>query len=484
MTGIVRNFGHNVAFTPGCRYQPGTIDELLQIMRRHPDQRFRAIGSLHAWSESAATTGVMIDVSRLDSIEITDRGTAVVGSGCQIKRLLTRLARHGLTLPSVGLIDEQTIAGATATGTHGSGKHSLSHYIRAVTIAHFDSSGNPVITRIDQGQELRAARCSLGLMGIIVAIEVQCRSPYRVLEYARAHDDLPSVLMSEKDTPLQQFYLMPWSWQWFGHHRSESDQPRSRLAGIYRLYNFAVIDLGLHLIIFLLVKLLPSRSLIRSFYRRLLPLTIVRDWQVVDDSHAMLVMQHELFRHIEIEVFVQRPQLTAALDYLIDCLQIFGGESRDIPPATTERLKRIGRLDELRRGQGVYCHHYPICMRRVLSDDTMISMAAPSAGHDAENDADWYAISLISYDWPRDRQGFYEFAQFIGGSMAELFQGRCHWGKYHPLDARANERLYPEMRQFREIVARFDPAGHFRNEWLTHSVGRKLPYEATTTVSK
>jgi hypothetical protein len=293
-----------------------------------------------------------------------------------------------------------------------------------------------------------------------------------VLEYAHSHHDLPSVLACEKDTPLQQFYLMPWSWQWLGHHRVETEQPRSQLAGIYRLYNFAVIDVGLHVAIFALAKLLKKRSLIRFFYRRMVPLTIVRDWQVVDDSHAMLVMEHELFRHIEIEVFVEREQLAPAAEFLIDCIQVFGGQSEEIPGPTAERLQRIGRLNELRNGHGTYCHHYPICVRRIVADETLISMAAPSSTDDPARNPDWYAISLICYQWPGDRQGFYQFAQFVAHSVAELFQGRCHWGKYHPLDAQTNQRLYPEMERFRSIVDRFDPAGHFRNEWLMHSVGR------------
>ena len=45
---------------------------------------------------------------------------------------LAELAESKHTLPSLGLIDEQTVAGATATGTHGSGRNSLSHYVQAV----------------------------------------------------------------------------------------------------------------------------------------------------------------------------------------------------------------------------------------------------------------------------------------------------------------------------------------------------------------
>ena len=461
------NFGRNVCLKPQHFYQPKSTDELLTILDRHRDQKIRAIGSLHAWSDAAQSSGVIIETQFLNEIQVDSKSeTVTVGGGCKVKHLLAALAEYNLTLPSVGLIDEQTVAGATSTATHGSGNHSLSHFIQAAEIAHFDDqTGQPKLSRIDSGAELEAARCAIGLLGVVTKITFHCRPRYNVQEHSTAHASLSDVLEQETEFPLQQFYLMPWSWVYFGHHRVETEQPRSRLRSVYRWYCFTVIDVGLHVVMFLLAKILKQAWAIRFFFKRVLPFTILRQWKVVDDSHAMLTMEHELFRHIEIEVFVQRSKLQATVDFLSDVVKLCGRNESNDRQSMQPWMEQLGDHQDLSELQGQYVHHYPICFRRIRCDDALMSMAAPS-----DSNEDWFAISFISYQWPSERDGFFKFANFIGPAIAKLYDGRCHWGKYNPLDQDTNERLYPRIKEFQEIVGRFDPQGNFKNEWLEQSL--------------
>ncbi len=466
MTNDVANFGRNIEFRPASIFCPTSIEELVEILNLHRGQEIRVVGRLHSWSQAPCTSGVMLDLRKLDSVEIDETGefpTVTVGAGCQIKRLIEQLAVAGLALPSLGLIDEQSVAGATATGTHGSGKHSLSHYVEAVSVAHFDEqTGEAKISVIDSGPELYAARCSLGLLGVVVSLKFRCRAGYNIQEHALAHDSLASVLALEKDYPQQQFYLMPWSWRYFGHHRVETSAPRNWFASLYRAYCFGVVDVGLHVVIFILVKLLKLAWPVRFFYQWLLSPTIIRNWKVVDDANVMLVMEHQLFRHVEIELFVPRAELERATQLLIDVIAVFGDQELQHPHATEACLTGANKWEELQQYRGKYVHHYPICFRRILCDETLISMASPGDG----GEQDWYAISLISYQWPAERQGFFAFADFVAPLFASLFGGRCHWGKYNPLGRLATERSYPAIQQFRDVKQRFDPSRVFQNEWF------------------
>ena len=179
----------------------------------------------------------------------------------------------------------------------------------------------------------------------------------------------------------------------------------------------------------------------------------------------MLTMEHELFRHIEIEVFVQRSKLQSAVDFLSDVLRLCGRNESNDRQSMQPWIGQLDNQQDLSELQGQYVHHYPICFRRIQCDDALMSMAAPSDSED-----DWFAISFISYQWPSKREGFFKFANFIGPAIAKLFDGRCHWGKYNPLDQDTNERLYPRIKEFQEIVGRFDPQGNFKNEWLEQSL--------------
>jgi hypothetical protein len=118
------------------------------------------------------------------------------------------------------------------------------------------------------------------------------------------------------------------------------------------------------------------------------------------------------------------------------------------------------RLRELARS---YCHHYVICVRKVLADDTLLSAASPR-GHGPEEDS--YALSFISYQRPDDRAGFDGFAQLLSDAMTRLFDARPHWGKVCPIDAEEAQRLYPGLDRWREVTQEFDRERVFLNGWL------------------
>ena len=155
-------------------------------MGKHRGQTIRCIGRLHSWSRLIESEQVCLDLSNLQQVEPGSSGDAKfvdVGAGCQIKRLLAELnEQKQWTLPSVGFITEQSMAGSISTGTHGSGRHSLSHYVISVRVARYDANGTPIIEEITEGDELRAARCSLGCLGVILSVRMKCRAAYRVKE--------------------------------------------------------------------------------------------------------------------------------------------------------------------------------------------------------------------------------------------------------------------------------------------------------------
>ena len=87
---------------------------------------------------------------------------ARVGAGATIQKILDSLRKTPFSLPTLGAITRQTIAGATATATHGTGNTSLSSFVRTMRLACYHDRGDPVIRTIHGGDELLAARASLG----------------------------------------------------------------------------------------------------------------------------------------------------------------------------------------------------------------------------------------------------------------------------------------------------------------------------------
>ena len=185
------NFGGNRTFRPELVYAPRDETELLEVLREVRGRRIRVIGKLHSWSEAAVAEDVLIDMRHFQAVRVENRDGrmwVVAGGGCQIKRLLAEIeSQGGGTLPTLGLVTEQTIAGAISTATHGSGRPSMSHFIAEMRIATYDAAtGEPVIRVISEGDPLMAARCSLGALGVIVSVGFWARPQYNVEEHFAA----------------------------------------------------------------------------------------------------------------------------------------------------------------------------------------------------------------------------------------------------------------------------------------------------------
>ena len=185
-------------------------------------------------------------------------------------------------------------------------------------------------------------------------------------------------------------------------------------------------------------------------------------------------MEHELFRHVELELFVQKSQLSSALEFVKRVLVAASERSSEISPQFRAQLDDTDSMEQLERLRGRYCHPYPICVRKILSDDTLISMATnatsrnPSVqeSHDTYlADEPWYSITLTNFQAPNSREAFDLVAKMLTKCMLELFGARPHWGKLNSLSTEELRSLYPAFESFREICDKSDPHGAFRNAW-------------------
>lgn len=466
------NFGGNVRFRPQRYYEPQSEAEVLEILRTHAQGQIRVAAALHSWSDLLLSDDAVVSLRRFRTVTTradADGATQVTaGAGCRIKEVLKALRPQGLTLPAIGLITEQFVAGAIATGTHGSGNQCLGHHVQEVRLAAYDEqTGEPRIFTINAGAELDAARCHLGCLGLILSVTFRAQPEYYVGEMNARYAQLDDVLAREAEFPLQHFFFVPHQWEYLAQHRRlapKVDRPMYRFdMWTYRVGWFFTMDVGLHLTLKMLSNVIRNRSLIRAFFRRVLPYLLLEDKIFIGRSDQILTWEHDLFRHLEIEMFVPRVHVHEALEHIRAVLTVCDG-STELEPEVAERLQAAGLLDDLLAIRGVFTHHYPICTRRVLPDETTVSMS--SGGGEP-----WYAFSFITLEEPRD--GFQTMAAYLARSMAQLFGARPHWGKYFPLDADTVHSLYLRLEEFDEICRRFDPQGVFQNDFTRRILGRE-----------
>lgn len=471
----LRNFGGNLTFSPGTICRPGSEEELLELMRRNRGARIRARGSLHSWSGAPATEGVLIEMERFDQIHESGQlhcPTARVGAGCRLEPLVDRLRESNVALPTLGAVLEQTISGAISTGTHGSGNRSLSSFVRSIRLATLDARGEPAIRTIGQGSELLAARCALGTMGIITEVELELTPLWFVEERFEKADSLDEILAGENDWPLQQFFLVPYRWSHYVFRRRRTvESPSWIRSHLYKGWNLVTTDALAHGLFKGLVQLqrLGSNSAVTGFFRHVLPRMLVTGMSARGESTMMLTLNHHWFRHLEMEIFVPAGALEGALELVRDLTSYYAGDSDWLHDSTIAALERAGLRDRVLGSRSSYAHHYPIFVRRVLPDETLISMSSRRT-----SEPWWYSISLFSYLQPRDR--FYSFADSVLDLLHHEYGARPHWGKYHRLGRLDVDPLYPRIDEFRDVCRNLDPGGVFTNDYTetTLGLGRRL----------
>jgi FAD binding domain/D-arabinono-1,4-lactone oxidase len=488
---LVSNFGRNVRFTPARIYTPRNEDEVLELLEGHTQRSIRVIGSLHSWSDAAETGDILVDMRRFDWIAVPDRTgeeiRVTVGAGCRIRRLMRVLrTKESVTLPTVGTVMEQTVAGAISTGTHGSGRPSLSHFVRAIRVAAYDSQGRPAIYDWYEGATLEAARCGLGCTGIVLSVTFACVPAFEVCERVRVHDSIAPILSAVAEHPLQEFALVPHKWTYVAYQRRESQVRSSGWKWcallLYRAYKWAMVDCFLHAALKTLLfpcvfghwGIALSNRFVRFLYRAT-PLLIglarmlTGDRGVVDRSDRALTRKHHYFRHVEMEIFVPEAYVTDATALIRSITAVCAGDSVEMSEAVRQALVKARLLERVDALRGTYLHHYPLYFRRVLPDDTLISMTSRDSTLNGRSP--YYAIGLFCYLGRRRRRRYFEYASVVALAMIRTFGARLHWGKYlpvfpdTPLTHLVLEPLYPALPEFRRVCDEVDPRGVFRNSY-------------------
>jgi FAD/FMN-containing dehydrogenase len=195
------NWSGSVTAEPTALYRPETEADLVEIVERHaPGDSIRAVGAGHSFTRLGETDDVLVATDELTGIESVDRDArqATVRAGTTLEALNAALADHDLAMANLGDIDQQHLAGAMLTGTHGTGE---SFGILAEQIAELrlvTAAGDVRTLSPADGDSFDAARVSLGALGLVSAITLDVLPAYD-LEVVHRFVDLEVALEHYED---------------------------------------------------------------------------------------------------------------------------------------------------------------------------------------------------------------------------------------------------------------------------------------------
>ena len=145
---------------------------------REGGRTVRVAGAGHSFSDVVPTDGVLLRLDAFDRVLDADAasGLARVQAGITLHALGPALAAHGLGLENQGDIDAQTLAGALATATHGTGARFRNLSANVVGMRLVDGRGE--VVELTDPEDLRAARVALGALGVVTEVTLRCVSLY------------------------------------------------------------------------------------------------------------------------------------------------------------------------------------------------------------------------------------------------------------------------------------------------------------------
>ncbi len=186
MTSTWSNFSGAIVCQPESIVFPRSEDEVATVVREAAanGRVVRVVGTGHSSTGIVGTDEVLMSLDRLSGLVSHERDTlrAKLFAGTKLYAVGALLREVGLSMANLGDINVQAIAGAVGTGTHGTGR-TLGNIPSNVTgIRMVNGKGDVVVCDGGDADLLRAARVSIGSLGIFTEIDVQCLAAFRLHE--------------------------------------------------------------------------------------------------------------------------------------------------------------------------------------------------------------------------------------------------------------------------------------------------------------
>lgn len=417
----VRNWAGNLTFGTDRVVTPRTVDEVQSLVADAGPGSLRSLGTRHSFSPVADTTGVLLaSTGFADAGDIRiadDRASVSAPSGIRYGELARALEAGGLALANLASLPHISVAGAVATGTHGSGVRNGSLATAVRSIEFVDGTGEIVTLRRGE-TDFPGAVVALGALGFVTRLELDVEPTFAVAQTVYRELPLAAVLDSfDELTSLGYSVSLFTTWNdpdtidqlWLKRRVDRDAEAPERVLGA-----------------------LPSP-------------TAMHPIAGVDPVHCTE------------QLGVPGPWLDRLPHFRLEFTPSNGDELQ-----TEYLVPRATALDALRAVRSLASRIRPLLqvteVREVAADELWLSGAYASD------------VVALHFTWRPEERAVDALLPELEHRLLPL-GARPHWGKRFAADAAALEPLYPRLADFRALARRHDPRGVFVNDYLRAKLG-------------
>ncbi|MGP7998750.1 MAG: FAD-binding protein [Streptosporangiaceae bacterium] len=416
LSGRRANWAGNIVYRASELSRPADLAGLQAAVRDHP--QVRAVGTGHSFNRIADTPGALVSLAAMPTdISIdAERAAVTVPAGMTYQQLAPRLAAAGWALRTLASLPHLTVAGACATASHGSGdgNGNLATAVSGMQLVTADGELR-TLRRDTDGDRFRGAVVALGALGVVASLTLDLVPTFEVQQYV--YEGLPAAMLSSHfDEIFGSAYSVSVFTGWQGTRHSQVwVKQRAGSAGSWqpepRWMGATLADRQLHPI--------PGQPAEYATQQ----LGVPGPW-------------HERLPHFRGE-FTPSSGQELQSEYLLP------------------RQRAAGAFDALASLASSLRPVLQICeIRTVAPDDLWLS---PSYQRDTV---------AVHFTWVKNAAAVTPVIVAVEQLLAPL-GARPHWAKLFSTAPHAVRALYPRSADFRRLMHDSDPAGKFRNSFVS-----------------
>jgi xylitol oxidase len=386
------------------------VDELQALVAAH--ERVRGLGTRHSFTGIADTDGVLVSLEQLPpAVEIDGaRRSVSISAGVTFHALSKELDRQGWALSTMASLPHISVAGAVATGTHGSGMQvrSLAGMVSGLQLVQADGE----LRRVERGDaDFAGSVVSLGALGVVTRVTMDLVPSFEM--WQEVWLDLPwDAVVADFDALMGCGYSVSLFTTWTG---TNVDQVWVKgLASAQRpdLHPARRADATVHMI--------PGMST-----------------DAVTGQLGVVGPWHERLPHFRPE-FTPSSGAELQSEYLVPVARAH--EAIEGLRARADRLAPLLQVSEI---------------RTVAADDLWLSGAFATD------------VVALHFTWEPDWEGVHAVLPELERLLLPL-GARPHWGKCFTATRPELTAAFPMLDRFRELRDRSDPNRKFDNAFLNH----------------